>query len=75
MRDDLSEAMSHLTPRERNILQLRYGLSGEMALTLEQIGQRLNLTRERVRQLESEALKKLRDPLLGRRLHGYFDEG
>ncbi len=75
LRDDLSEAMSHLTPRERNILQLRYGLSGETALTLEQIGQRLNLTRERVRQLESEALKKLRDPLLGRRLHGYFDEG
>ncbi len=75
LRDDLSEAMSHLTPRERNILQLRYGLVGETALTLEQIGQRLNLTRERVRQLESEALRKLRDPMLGRRLHGYFDEG
>lgn len=74
LRDDLSEAMSHLTPRERHILCLRYGLHGEPALTLEQIGQRLNLTRERVRQLESEALKKLRDPLLGRRLHGYFEE-
>lgn len=74
LRDDLSEAMSHLTPRERHILCLRYGLHGETALTLEQIGQRLNLTRERVRQLESEALKKLRDPLLGRRLHGYFEE-
>lgn len=74
LRDDLSEAMSHLTSRERNILCLRYGLYGETALTLEQIGQRLNLTRERVRQLESEALKKLRDPLLGRRLHGYFEE-
>jgi RNA polymerase primary sigma factor len=75
LRDDLSEAMSHLTQRERHILSLRYGLVGEVALTLEQIGQRLNLTRERVRQLESEALKKLRDPHLGRRLHGYFDEG
>jgi RNA polymerase primary sigma factor len=74
LRDDLSEALSHLTPRERNILQLRYGLTGEPALTLEQIGQRLSLTRERVRQLEGEALKKLRDPMLGRRLHGYFDE-
>jgi len=74
LRDDLSEALSHLTPRERHILCLRYGLYGETALTLEQIGQRLNLTRERVRQLESEALKKLRDPLLGRRLHGYFEE-
>jgi RNA polymerase primary sigma factor len=75
LRDDLSEAMSHLTQRERHILSLRYGLAGESALTLEQIGQRLSLTRERVRQLESEALKKLRDPHLGRRLHGYFDEG
>lgn len=75
LRDDLSEAMSHLTVRERNILNLRYGLNGETALTLEQIGQQLNLTRERVRQLESEALKKLRDPYLGRRLHGYFEEG
>ncbi len=75
LRDDLSEAMSHLTPREQHILSLRYGLTSESALTLEQIGQRLNLTRERVRQLESEALKKLRDPHLGRRLHGYFDEG
>ncbi|NTW02213.1 MAG: sigma-70 family RNA polymerase sigma factor [Oscillochloris sp.] len=75
LRDDLSEAMSHLTQRERQILSLRYGLAGEHALTLEQIGQRLNLTRERVRQLESEAFKKLRDPHLGRRLHGYFEEG
>ncbi|MEI7645961.1 MAG: sigma-70 family RNA polymerase sigma factor [Chloroflexales bacterium] len=75
LRDDLSEAMSHLTPRERHILSLRYGLTSDGALTLEQIGQRLNLTRERVRQLESEALRKLRDPHLGRRLHGYFDEG
>lgn len=74
LQDDLGEALSHLTQRERNILCLRYGLGGETALTLEQIGRQLNLTRERVRQLESEALKKLRDPLLGRRLHGYFEE-
>lgn len=74
LREDLSEALSHLTARERNIIGLRYGLDGEAALTLEQIGQRLGLTRERVRQLEGEALKKLRDPMLGRRLAGYFDE-
>jgi RNA polymerase primary sigma factor len=74
LRDDLSEALSHLTLRERNILSLRYGLGGETALTLEQIGQRLGLTRERVRQLEGEALRKLRDPMLGRRLAGYFEE-
>ncbi|RRR78293.1 MAG: sigma-70 family RNA polymerase sigma factor [Candidatus Viridilinea halotolerans] len=74
LRNDLSDALSHLTPRERNIIQLRYGLGGGAGLTLEQIGQQLSLTRERVRQLESEALRKLRDPMLGRRLHGYFDE-
>lgn len=74
LQGDLHEALSHLTPRERHIIQLRYGLGGGSALTLEQIGQRLSLTRERVRQLESEALKKLRDPLLGRRIHGYFEE-
>jgi len=74
LRDDLSEALAHLTPRERNILSLRYGLGGATAMTLEQIGQTLGLTRERVRQLESEALKKLRDPMLARRIHGYFDE-
>jgi RNA polymerase primary sigma factor len=74
LRDDLTSAMAHLSQRERNILRLRYGLEGETAHTLEQIGRRLSLTRERVRQLEGEALKKLRDPLLGRRLHGYFEE-
>jgi RNA polymerase sigma factor (sigma-70 family) len=74
LRDDLHEALSHLGPREHNILRLRYGLDGESAHTLEEIGRRLGLTRERVRQLEGEALKKLRDPYLGRRLNGYFDE-
>ncbi|MCG8348450.1 MAG: sigma-70 family RNA polymerase sigma factor [Chloroflexales bacterium] len=73
LRDDLNEAMSHLTWRERCILELRYGLHGRHPLTLEQIGKTLRLTRERVRQLENEALKKLRSPLLGRRLHGYLD--
>lgn len=73
LRADLAEALSHLTSRERRILELRYGLNGQNPLTLEQIGQALSLTRERVRQLESEALKKLRNPLLGRRLHGYLE--
>ncbi len=73
LRDDLTEAMSHLTGRERRILELRYGLNEQNPLTLEQIGQTLGLTRERVRQLESEALKKLRSPVLGRRLHGYLE--
>jgi RNA polymerase primary sigma factor len=74
LRSDLAEAMAYLTQREQRILQMRYGLDGVNPLTLEQIGHELQLTRERVRQLESEALKKLRDPLLGKRLQGYFGE-
>jgi RNA polymerase sigma factor (sigma-70 family) len=74
LRDDLREALSNLSPREHHILRLRYGLDGESAHTLEEIGRRLGLTRERVRQLEGEALRKLRDPDLGRRLNDYFNE-
>lgn len=73
LRDDLREAMSHLTTREHEILSLRYGLEGGSAHTLEEVGKILNLTRERIRQLEAEALKKLRDPHLGKRLRGYLD--
>lgn len=74
LRDDLAAVMAYLTCRERDILRLRYGLDNEQPMTLEQIGRQLGLTRERVRQLEAEALKKLRDPLLGRRLRGYVEE-
>jgi RNA polymerase primary sigma factor len=73
LREDLREAMSHLTAREREILTLRYGLNDGTAHTLEEVGRILGLTRERIRQLEAEAMKKLRDPRLGKRLRGYFD--
>ncbi len=74
MQSDVQAALSQLSARERNILRLRYGLDGEPMHTLEQIGQRLRLTRERVRQLETEALRKLRDPALHPRLQGYVNE-
>jgi RNA polymerase primary sigma factor len=61
MRSGVGQLMSTLTDRERLILRLRYGLGGEEEHTLEQIGQSLNLSRERVRQLEARALKKLRE--------------
>ncbi len=70
---DVQQALKQLSPRERNILRLRYGLDGEQMHTLEQIGQRLHLTRERVRQLEHEALRKLRDPALHPQLQGYVN--
>ncbi len=74
LRADVYDALSHLTARERCIMELRYGLDGNPPLTLEQIGNKLGLTRERVRQLEGDALQKLRNPLVGRRLHGYLED-
>ena len=56
------ERMVHLDPREREVIRLRYGIGVENALTLREIGERLNLTRERVRQLERVARRKLTDP-------------
>ena len=61
--------ISSLTPREQLILRLRYGLGGEEEHTLEQIGQSLGLSRERVRQLEARALKKLRETQPAQKLH------
>ena len=58
-----------LSDREQLILRLRYGLGGEEEHTLEQIGQSLGLSRERVRQLEARALKKLRETPPAQRLH------
>ena len=67
-RETLMAAMSKLNERERVIVAWRFGLTGEEPLTLEQIGQRFGLTRERIRQLEAKALSKLRHPSLAARL-------
>jgi RNA polymerase sigma factor (sigma-70 family) len=61
-RDDLVKVLGTLPEREQRILELRFGLSAEEPLTLEQVGARFGLTRERIRQLESKALAKLRHP-------------
>ena len=57
---ELSAALGHLNPRLRYVLELRFGLAGGEATTLEQAGERLGVTRERVRQLEARALRELR---------------
>jgi RNA polymerase primary sigma factor len=59
----LSELLENIDEREATILRLRYGLNGDEPLTLKEIGARINLTRERVRQLEHQALKKLKDAM------------
>jgi RNA polymerase sigma factor (sigma-70 family) len=61
-RNDLLRVLETLTEREMTILQLRFGLTGELPLTLEEVGKRFGLTRERIRQLEGKALAKLRHP-------------
>ena len=62
-RQHLHELLDCITPREAEVLRLRYGLDDDSRLTLEQIGDRLGLTRERIRQIENEALNKLHDYL------------
>jgi len=69
MRTGVGTLIGSLTPREQLILRLRYGLAGEEEHTLEQIGQTLGLSRERVRQLEARALKRLRETQPALRLH------
>ena len=69
MRTGVGALVGCLSPREQLILRMRYGLSGEEEHTLEQIGQSLGLSRERVRQLEARALKKLREAAPAQRLH------
>lgn len=66
LRERLRKALNMLSPRERKVIELRFGLDGKKPRTLEEAGQELGLTRERVRQLETQALEKLRNPI---RLH------
>ncbi len=65
-RDDLRQLLDHLNTREREILSLRFGLTGEQPLTLDEVGRRFNVTRERIRQIEAKALTKLRHPCSAR---------
>jgi RNA polymerase primary sigma factor len=62
LREELEEVLSSLPPREARILRLRYGLADGRGYTLEEVGQKFGLTRERIRQIEAGSLKKLRNP-------------
>ena len=63
-KEKIRELLDAITPREADVLRMRYGLDDDTPLTLEQIGSRLGLTRERIRQIENEALNKLHDQLV-----------
>jgi RNA polymerase primary sigma factor len=71
LRLQMEEMLQTLTPREQRVLELRYGLRGERAYTLKEVGKKFGLTRERVRQIEKEALRKLRSPSRSRVLSAY----
>jgi RNA polymerase sigma factor (sigma-70 family) len=62
MAEEVEAVLAPLTAREREVIRLRFGLGMRREMTLEEIGRRLSLTRERVRQIQARALAKLRDP-------------
>lgn len=73
LREDIVEVLSALAPRERDVLRLRFGLDDGRQRTLEEVGQLFGVTRERIRQIEAKALRKLRHPNRSRRLREYID--
>ena len=73
LRQRLEQVMDELTYREREILRLRYGLADGYTYTLEEVGKIFSVTRERVRQIESKAVRKLQSPYRSRALSGFLD--
>ena len=72
LKEELSKTLESLTPRERRVIELRYGLNNEYSRTLAEVGTELDLSKERIRQIEKEALAKLRHPSRSRELIGYL---
>jgi RNA polymerase primary sigma factor len=73
LRDEVRRVLNNLTLRERQVIELRFGLVDDQDHTLEEVGRRLKVTRERVRQIEERAIRKLRHPMSSRLLKDYLD--
>jgi len=73
LREQLMEVLETLTPREQKVLKLRFGLDDGRARTLEEVGKEFSVTRERIRQIEAKALRKLRHPSRSKKLKDYID--
>ena len=71
--EQLAEVLKTLTPREARVLSLRYGLEDGNPKTLEEVGKEFNVTRERIRQIEAKALRKLRHPSRSKKLRDFLD--
>ena len=74
LNEAVGEALEELTDRERKIVRLRFGLEDGQARTLEEVGKEFGVTRERIRQIESKTLAKLRHPIRSLRLRDYLDD-
>ena len=73
LKEQVMDVLSSLTPRERKVLELRFGLEDGRSRTLEEVGREFNVTRERIRQIEAKALRKLRHPSRSKKLKDYLE--
>jgi RNA polymerase primary sigma factor len=73
LKDKLADVLDSLTERERKVLEMRFGLADGYARTLEEVGKMFKVTRERIRQIEAKALRKMRHPTRLRQLQGFID--
>ena len=73
LKEQVEDVLESLTDRERKVLQLRFGLDDGRSRTLEEVGKEFHVTRERIRQIEAKALRKLRHPSRSRKLKDYLD--
>ncbi len=74
LREQLDEVLDTLTDREENVLRLRFGLDDGKMRTLEDVGKVFNVTRERIRQIEAKALRKLRHPSRSKQLKDFIED-
>ncbi|MGN1033892.1 MAG: sigma-70 family RNA polymerase sigma factor, partial [Intestinibacter sp.] len=73
LKDQIEEVLASLNEREQKVLKLRFGLEDGRARTLEEVGKEFDVTRERIRQIEAKALRKLRHPSRSKKLRDYLD--